>query len=224
MSETLADLFASVLGREEQGRGVNRAPARDRYLNDPQSVPMRERPRGRPALSMPMPPPWATTLPRYADAPMSNQHLLNAPPNPSMPNIPMGPGGITGQNYGIRSPDSGPPLHVRVPGSNSPGAYGNFADYANQANTLPPALLEAPPTAPQARTGIFGRRRGLEPPSAPGGSNMALAENMAVMEAIRRAQSQRGEDPTGLRQAARDEIAAIQQARIRAMRNANRGG
>lgn len=211
------------LARTHEGRGVNRAPLRDRYLNDPQSVPMRERPHGRPALSMPMPPPWATTLPRYADAHMSNQHLLNAPPNPSMPNIPMGPGGITGQNYGIRSPDSGPPLHVR-PQGDGPGSYANFADYANQANRLPAPLLEAPPVAPQARTGIFGRRRGLEPPNAPGGPNTALAENVAAIEAIRRARLQGGGDPTGLRQAARDELAAIQQERLRSMRNANRGG
>lgn len=223
MSETLADLFANVLGRDEQGRGVNRAPLRDRYLNDPQSVPMRERPRGRPALQMPMPPPWATTLPRYADAHMSNQHLLNAPPNPSMPNIPMGPGGITGQNYGIRSPDSGPPLHVR-PQGDGPGAYANFADYANQANRLPAPLLEAPPVAPHGGMGIFGRRRGLEPPSAPQGQSMAQNEAMAMQEAIVRARAQRGGDPTGLRQAARDEIASIQQERVRQIRNANRGG
>ena len=202
---------------------LNTRGTRERYLNDPQSVPMRERPRGRPALPMPMPPPWATTLPRYADAHMSNQHLLNAPPNPSMPNIPMGPGGITGQNYGIRSPDSGPALHVR-PQGDGPGSYANFADYANQANRLPAPLLEAPPMASQARTGIFGRRRGLEPPNAPGGPNTALAENVAAIEAIRRARLQGGGDPTGLRQAARDEIASIQQERVRQIHNANRGG
>lgn len=116
---------------------------------------------------------------------------------------------------------------VRVPNPESPGAYSNFADYANaQLSLRTPAApvdrepwrqnRDIPETArfrPLA-VGEAPQRRGLEPPSAPQRQEPApfSMEDEAWRAAVQRARGQifnEGADPTGLRGAADRELAPL---------------
>ena len=160
----LPQLLAQLLGQREQER-PNLNPQAPSTIPGTRGLFARRPVQGRPSLGYgdvaPMPPQWAERGPQTIQAPQE----INPFPFPmggqEAPQVPVAP-----------MPQA---ARVGISGQNSPGSFGNFADYANEMMGL--QTPQAPEPAPQpwvqpvsTATWEAGRPsigRGLEPPNAP---------------------------------------------------------
>lgn len=218
----LDDILNVFRGDTEEDR------RRRRFLNDPRSVPMRQRPMGRPQFAIPSgPPQWAMDLPRAPSA-------TSAAPVRRMPDFPVGPGGVLppAPYEGLTAE------HVRPLPATHPGAHSNFADYANavlgqsapqsvardnepwrQPERIPLSDMQAGveqrrDTNRPLMVGEAAPRLGLEPESATRRATADL-ENEAWNAAMERVRARRAPDPTGLRAIGRRELDALRSSQSR---------
>lgn len=162
----LNQLLAQILGLREEER-----PNLNPHAGAPGLFGRRVVP-GRPALGYgdvaPMPPQWAERGPQTISAPQQQMNPFPFPMGGPQPQqVPVAP-----------MPQA---ARVGISDQNSPGAFGNFADYANTTMGL-----QTPQSAPQPQEqwrmaldvpatdrylplqqGEAAPRRGMEPPSAP---------------------------------------------------------
>lgn len=170
----LSQLLAQLLGQREQEQ-PNLNPQAPSTIPGTRGLFARRPVQGRPSLGYgdvaPMPPQWAERGPQTIQAPQE----INPFPFPmggqEAPQVPVAP-----------MPQA---ARVGVSDQNSPGSFGNFADYAN--TTMGLQTPQAPEAAPQpwmqptsTPTWAAGRPsigRGMEPPSAPAGRRSTDLEN-----------------------------------------------
>ena len=178
----LRSMLAALLGQEQEQPNLNpQAPSTipgTRGLFGRRPVP------GRPALGYgdvaPMPPSWAERGPQTMRAPQEVNPFPFPMGGPQTPQVPVAP-----------MPQA---ARVHVGAQDSPGSFGNFADYANATMSLqtPPEAQQAaePWTQPVGtETWAQGRPstgRGLEPPTAPPGLRATDIENAAWNAALQR--------------------------------------
>ena len=210
----LNQLLAQILGLREEER-----PNLNPHAGAPGLFGRRVVP-GRPALGYgdvaPMPPQWAERGPQTISAPQQQMNPFPFPVGgPEPQQVPVAP-----------MPQA---ARVGISDQNSPGAFGNFADYANTTMGLrtPQAPVQAPEPWTQpvgTETWAAGRPstgRGLEPPSAPARYEPApfSMEDEAWQEARRRIhteiQGERQRDRMNLPRPGRPLIAQAWSAPVR---------
>jgi hypothetical protein len=179
----LSQLLAQLLGQREQEQ-PNLNPQAPSTIPGTRGLFARRPVQGRPSLGYgdvaPMPPQWAERGPQTIQAPQE----INPFPFPmggqEAPQVPVAP-----------MPQA---ARVGVSDQNSPGSFGNFADYANttmglqtpQAPEPPPQPWMQPTSTPTWAAGRPSIGRGMEPPSAPAGQRATDLENDAWNAALER--------------------------------------
>lgn len=189
----LATMLARLLGQQEEE--INLSSAAPNPQANTRGI-FGRRPTGMPPTGYadvaPMRPDWApppnmaTALAAQDEAPHPFPFPMGTPEPPQVRRAPM--------------PQA---VRVRVPGSDSPGAHANFADYANAQLGLrtPPPTFDQEPWRQPASTASWAAGnpstgRGMEPPSAPVRREPApfSMEDEAWQEAMARARQSRAED------------------------------